>query len=468
MYTANTMSSAFEALGMSLPYSSTMANEEGEKVASTKESARVLVEAIKKDLKPRDIVTRKSLENAVSVIMATGGSTNAVLHFLAIAHAAGVEWTIDDFERVRRKTPVLCNLKPSGQYVAVDFHRAGGVRRAGLWSALFCQFVIGAGLGGTYMPGLKSLTDHLQGAAQSRATAFYTAAFGVGSSISIVVSGKIAAAFGWPAAFAFGAIGPVLAALLVILCMPKGRVHAAHESAAAPALLDFRPVLKNRKTRLYVLGYSLHNYELFGQRSWMVAFLVFCGSLQPEGAGLPLAAATLAAMINVLGPVMSVSGNELALHCDIVVASQTARFGMSLAQVGLAPNWFLAKKLMEVLGPVTTREMLLLGDPLPAIKLHALGLIARCVPPDQLEAEAEKVIGRLANNAPLSLKAMKALTVRQLEIRDHIKHDDIDALVVAARAPEDERPAFTATIGLRRPTRRAIRPNRRGFPKLST
>ena len=184
----------------------------------------------------------------------------------------------------------------------------------GLWSALLCQFVIGAGLGGTYMPGLKSLTDHLQGAAQSRATAFYTAAFGVGSSISIVVSGKIAASFGWPAAFAFGAIGPVLAALLVTLCMPKGRVHAAHETAAAPALLDFRPVLKNRKTRLYVLGYSLHNYELFGQRSWMVAFLVFCGSLQPEGMGLPLAAATLAAIINVLGPVMSVSGNELAIR----------------------------------------------------------------------------------------------------------------------------------------------------------
>ena len=184
----------------------------------------------------------------------------------------------------------------------------------GLWSALLCQFVIGAGLGGTYMPGLKSLTDHLQGAAQSRATAFYTAAFGVGSSISIVVSGKVAASFGWPAAFAFGAIGPVLAALLVMLCMPKGRVHAAHKTAAAPALLDFRPVLKNRKTRLYVLGYSLHNYELFGQRSWMVAFLVFCGSLQPEGMGLPLAAATLAAIINVLGPVMSVSGNELAIR----------------------------------------------------------------------------------------------------------------------------------------------------------
>ncbi|HET9643469.1 MAG TPA: dihydroxy-acid dehydratase [Burkholderiaceae bacterium] len=127
MYTANTMSSAFEALGMSLPYSSTMANVHDEKVASTKDSARVLVEAIKRDLKPRDIVTRQSIENAVAVIMAIGGSTNAVLHFLAIAHAAGVEWKIDDFERVRRKVPVICDLKPSGKYLAVDLHRAGGI-----------------------------------------------------------------------------------------------------------------------------------------------------------------------------------------------------------------------------------------------------------------------------------------------------------------------------------------------------
>jgi dihydroxy-acid dehydratase len=127
MYTANTMSSSFEALGLSLPYSSTMANVEGEKVANTRESARVLVEAVKADLKPRDIVTRESIENAVAVIMATGGSTNAVLHFLAIAHAAGVEWTIDDFERVRLRTPVLCDLKPSGKYLAIDLHRAGGI-----------------------------------------------------------------------------------------------------------------------------------------------------------------------------------------------------------------------------------------------------------------------------------------------------------------------------------------------------
>ena len=139
-------------------------------------------------------------------------------------------------------------------------------------------------------------------------------------------------------------------------------------------------------------------------------------------------------------------GNELALHCDLVVASQKARFGMSLAQVGLAPNWFLAKKLMEVLGPVTTREMLLLGDPLPSTKLHALGLIARCVPHDQLETEASKVIDRLAANAPLSLKAMKALTVRQLEIRDHLKHDDVDKLVTAAMQSTDAQEGMKARL----------------------
>jgi dihydroxy-acid dehydratase len=127
MYTANTMSSSFEALGMSLPYSSTMANVEDEVIANVNQAAAVLVEAVKKDLKPRDIVTKEAIENAVAVIMATGGSTNAVLHFLAIAHAAGVEWTIDDFERVRRRVPVICNLKPSGQYVATDLHQAGGI-----------------------------------------------------------------------------------------------------------------------------------------------------------------------------------------------------------------------------------------------------------------------------------------------------------------------------------------------------
>ena len=129
MYTANTMSSAFEALGMSLLGSSTMANPDNEKTDSASRSAEVLLEAVRRDLKPRDIVTRKSIENAVTLIMATGGSTNAVLHFLAIAHAAEVPWSIDDFERIRKRAPVLCDLKPSGRYLAVDLHRAGGIPR---------------------------------------------------------------------------------------------------------------------------------------------------------------------------------------------------------------------------------------------------------------------------------------------------------------------------------------------------
>ena len=127
MFTANTMSSVFEAMGMSLPYSSTMAAEDKEKADSAAESGRVLVEAIRHRLAPRAILTRKAFENAIAVVMATGGSTNAVLHLLAIAHAAGVPLTLDDFETIRARVPVLCDLKPSGHFVATDLHQAGGI-----------------------------------------------------------------------------------------------------------------------------------------------------------------------------------------------------------------------------------------------------------------------------------------------------------------------------------------------------
>ncbi len=127
MFTANTMSSAFEAMGMSLPYSSTMANEDKEKEISTGESAKALLNIIEKNILPRDIMTRKAFENAIAVIMAVGGSTNAVLHLLAIAHSAGVPLTIDDFETIRKKVPLFCDLKPSGRYVAIDLHHAGGI-----------------------------------------------------------------------------------------------------------------------------------------------------------------------------------------------------------------------------------------------------------------------------------------------------------------------------------------------------
>lgn len=127
MYTANTMSSAFEAMGISLPYSSTMAAEDAEKADSTEKSAFVLVDAIRQQILPRQILTRKAFENAISVVMAVGGSTNAVLHLLAIAHSIGVELSLDDFEAIRQRVPVLCDLKPSGRYVTTNLHQAGGI-----------------------------------------------------------------------------------------------------------------------------------------------------------------------------------------------------------------------------------------------------------------------------------------------------------------------------------------------------
>ena len=127
MFTANTMSAAIEAMGLSLPFSSTMAAEDQQKADSAAESAEVLAAAIERQILPRDILTRKAFENAIAVVMAVGGSTNAVLHLLAIAHAAGVPLTIDDFEEIRQRVPVLCDLKPSGRYVATDLHQAGGI-----------------------------------------------------------------------------------------------------------------------------------------------------------------------------------------------------------------------------------------------------------------------------------------------------------------------------------------------------
>ena len=228
----------------------------------------------------------------------------------------------------------------------------------GFWSALFFQFLIGAALGGTYMPGLKALTDHLEGQVQSRAVAFYTASFGLGSTISILVCGKIGAAFGWQWAFAFGAVGPVLAGLLVMRSVPRGRVRAAGEVQAA--LLDFRPVFRNRATVPFIIGYAIHNYELFGQRSWMVAFLVFCASLQSLDAPMLASAATLAALINLLGPVFSVSGNELAIRFGrprIIFLFMTLS-GCLACVVGFtaALPWYLVVAVMGV------HYALMLGD----------------------------------------------------------------------------------------------------------
>ena len=191
---------------------------------------------------------------------------------------------------------------------------------------------------------------------------------------------------------------------------------------------------------------------------------VFCAGLdlreqarEPEGA--PAIERMLAAIEVFPLPVVAIvqgdaiaGGNELALHCDFVVASTAARFGMSLAQIGMSITWFLTKKLMEVAGPVATRRILLLGEPLPAAEMHRLGVISHLAEPTALEETARAVIDRLAANALLSLETMKALIVRQMAFRDQIAHADIDVLVDTTRASEDARVGIAARLAKRAPT----------------
>ena len=150
------------------------------------------------------------------------------------------------------------------------------------------------------------------------------------------------------------------------------------------------------------------------------------------------------------GPAIA-GGNELALHCDFVVASTSAIFGMSLSQIGLAPTWFLAKKLMEVAGPVAAREILLLGEPLPSKRLYDLGIITRLAEPDSLQAAAQAIIDRLAANAPLSLKNMKAMLVRQMAFRDTTEYDDLNSEVKKISASSDAMEGIQARLERRQP-----------------
>jgi len=189
---------------------------------------------------------------------------------------------------------------------------------------------------------------------------------------------------------------------------------------------------------------------------------VFCAGLDMrERAARPRGASPIEPMLHAIEtyplPVVGVvqgdaiaGGNELALHCDLVVASTAAHFGMSLAQIGLAPSWFLAKKLMEVAGPVTTRRILLLGDPLPARRLYELGVISHIAEPEDLEREASAVVQRLADNAPLSLKAMKVLIVRQMAFREGIDHADVDKLVEEVRGSADAQEGIAARLARRK------------------
>src|SRR5437879_5155611 len=181
-----------------------------------------------------------------------------------------------------------------------------------LLSASILQLAAGAGIAGTYMPGLRALTDNVSGTgAQSRAVSFYTAVFGLGTSLSILLSGWIAGAMGFRWAFGLGAIGPLAAGLMVALGLPSRKPTPLHGAR----MLDFRPVLASREVRPYIFGYAVHCWELFGSRSWLVAFLVFAQQLQISGGVPPAAwsAVTIAAVANLIAPAARIGGNELAM-----------------------------------------------------------------------------------------------------------------------------------------------------------
>ena len=181
----------------------------------------------------------------------------------------------------------------------------------GFWTAMIYRALGGAGLAGTYMPGLKALTDHLEEAQQARGVAFYTATFSIGTAASFLLIGEVSAAWGWRWAFAVAGVGPLVAAAMMIFLMPASRAHEQHPPQHR--LLDFRPVLANRQALAYILAYTAHNWELFVLRSWIVAFLVFAQGLQPAGGlGASWNLPAIAAAVNLVGLPSSVLGNEAA------------------------------------------------------------------------------------------------------------------------------------------------------------
>lgn len=179
----------------------------------------------------------------------------------------------------------------------------------GFWSAMLCQMLIGIGLAGTYVPGMKVLTDRIDGPWQSRGAAIYGAIFGVGTSGSLILCGAVAAGFGWRPAFMVAAAGPVLAAAMVLLAYRPTAPRAVEQRA----LFDFRPAIRNPGVRPYLFAVFAHCWELHGTRAWLVAFLTFAAGLYDSSSATGSVAMT-AALILLIGPVASISGNELALR----------------------------------------------------------------------------------------------------------------------------------------------------------
>lgn len=224
----------------------------------------------------------------------------------------------------------------------------------GFWSAFLCQALIGLGLAGTYIPGMKALTDRLEGPLQSRGAAIYGATFGMGASVSLIVAGAISAAFGWRIAFLAAGAGPMAAAAIILLTLER----KVPRPATRRALLDFRPVLRNRAVRPYFFATAAHSWELHATRSWLVAFLTFAAGLRSGADGATVSVAFSAALIFLIGPIASVSGNEFALRLG---RSRVMTFGSALSAMASCIIGFLAGSPWLALLAFAATHMYLVG-----------------------------------------------------------------------------------------------------------
>jgi len=206
---------------------------------------------------------------------------------------------------------------------------------SGFWSAFLCQALIGVGLAGTYIPGMKALTDRLEGPRQSRGAAIYGATFGAGATVSLALAGAMADAFGWRIAFLAASAGPLVAAAIIVL----GLDRRVPRPVARPTLLDFRPALRNQAVRPYLLATAAHSWELHATRSWLVAFLTFAVGLRGGAESVPVSVSLTAAFIFLLGPLASVSGNELALR---IGRARVMTYGATLSAIASCIIGFLA------------------------------------------------------------------------------------------------------------------------------
>ena len=218
----------------------------------------------------------------------------------------------------------------------------------GLWSAAVLRALAGAGLAGTYMPGLKVLSDRFQGPKQSRAVSYYTSSFSVGAGVSFILAGEFGAWLGWRWAFAAAAVGGVIALAIVIVAVRPFAPAGRDKTATLTRLFDFRPVLRNRIAMGYVLAYGAHAWELLGQRAWIVAFLLFSQSLQPENAGWLISATLVAGLINLFGVPASILGNEFALRFGRVRLAVTT--GLISAGIGCAIGFAAPLPYLAVVG----------------------------------------------------------------------------------------------------------------------